>query len=264
MKPKAIITNWVHPEVSDYLAHHCEVITNMDRDQPFTRERIIEEGPDAAAILTFMPDCVNEALLSELPDLRIVSCALKGYDNFDVEACTRHDVWVSIVPNLLTVPTAELTIGLIISLARNFLSADRFVRSGQFAGWRARFYGTGLANSTVAIIGMGAVGQAVAQRRSGCDAERLYVDKHALPGEQEEAMMVRHASLDAALAQGDFIVLALPLSSETVGFFNSARVGRMKHGSYLINPGRGSLVDEEAVADALAAKHLAGYAADVF
>lgn len=264
MNNKVIVTNWVHQEVRDYLARHCTLVANMDRDTPFTRERIMQEGANASALLAFMPDRVDDAMLANMPELRIVACALKGYDNFDVGACTRRGVWVSIVPDLLTEPTAELTVGLMIGLGRNILNGDRSIRTRGYEGWRARFYGTGLAGSTVSLIGMGAVGQAVARRLSGFGASLLYVDQRPLHAETERELKVVRTGIDDALARSDFIVLLMPLSEETSAMFGAETIARMRPGSFLINPGRGSLVDEEAVADAIASGHLAGYAADVF
>lgn len=264
MPPKVLITNWVHPEIVDFLEQHFTVVCNRSREEPFAREQILEKGQDAVGIVAFMPDTVDDALLAELPNLRIVACALKGYDNFDVEACTRRGVWLSIVPDLLTVPTAELTIGLMIGLARKVLQGDAYVRSGRFQGWRPMLYGTGLAGSTVGIVGMGAVGQAVAQRLSGFDAELLYCDAAPLPLEQEGRFGLSAVSFDQLLTASDYLVLAVPLSEESVDLIDARALGRMKRGSLLINPARGSLVDEEAVADALASGQLAGYAADVF
>ena len=264
MPPKVLITNWVHPEIVDFLEQYFTVVCNRSREEPFTREQILEKGRDAVGIVAFMPDTVDDALLSELPNLRIVACALKGYDNFDVEACTRRGIWLSIVPDLLTVPTAELTVGLMIGLARKVLQGDAYLRSGRFQGWRPMLYGTGLAGTTVGIVGMGAVGQAVTQRLSGFDAELIYCDAAPLSPEQESRLGLRASSFDELLAASDYLVLAVPLSEESVDLIDAGALSRMKRGSLLINPARGSLVDEEAVADALASGQLAGYAADVF
>ena len=98
----------------------------------------MEHARDATVIMTFMPDSVDEDFLSQCPDLKIVACALKGNDNFDVEACTRHGVWMTIVPDLLTIPTAKLAVGLLIGLARKIPQGDHFIRSGEFQGWRPK------------------------------------------------------------------------------------------------------------------------------
>ena len=125
MKPKIVLTHRVHPEVIERLAAHGEIMLN-DTPETLTRDEIVRRARDAEAIMTFMPDSVDETFLRACPKLRVVGCALKGYDNYDVEACTRHGVWITNVPDLLTIPTAELTIGLLIGLTRNVLAGDRF------------------------------------------------------------------------------------------------------------------------------------------
>ena len=97
---------------------------------------------------------IDDDFLAKCPRLKIVAAALKGFDNFDVGACTRRGIWFSIVPDLLTEPTAELALALMLSLARNVPTGDRLVRSGQFQGWRPILYGTGLRGNTVGIIGL--------------------------------------------------------------------------------------------------------------
>jgi phosphonate dehydrogenase len=124
--------------------------------------------------MAFMPDRIGEEFLADCPNLKIVGAALKGYDNFDVDACTRHGVWLSFVPDLLTVPTAELTIGLTVSLTRQVKAADEFVRSGEFRGWQPKFYGLGIEGATIGIVGMGAIGKAIAARLQGWGANLLY------------------------------------------------------------------------------------------
>ena len=126
MPPKIVVANWVHPEVLAYLRQHGEVVANETRE-PWPRAELLGHCRDAAALIAFMPESVDDDFLAECPDLRIVACALKGYDNFDVQACNRHGVWLTFVPDLLTVPTAELTVGLTIGLTRQVRAADLIV-----------------------------------------------------------------------------------------------------------------------------------------
>ncbi|MCL4469852.1 MAG: phosphonate dehydrogenase [Gammaproteobacteria bacterium] len=263
MKPKVILTHRVHPEVIELLAEHCEVIPNPS-PETLPLDEILQRAKDAEAIMTFMPDRVDEAFLRACPRLRVVGCALKGYDNYDVDACTRHGVWITNVPDLLTIPTAELTIGLLIGLTRNVLAGDRFVRSGQFNGWRPALYGSGLTGKTLGIIGMGAVGQAIAQRLVGYEMRVLYTDPVALPKEKEERWSLGRVELPELLAASDFVVPMVPYHDETLHMIDRSALARMKTGAYLINTCRGSVVDEQAVVEALASGRLAGYAADVF
>lgn len=259
-RPAVVVTNRAFPETLELLAGHCEVRANQT-DEPLPREEILRRAADAEGLLAFMPDSVDEAFLARCPRLRVIACALKGCDNFDIDACTRRGVWVSIVPDLLTEPTAELAIGLAIGLGRHILGADRVVREGRFAGWRPSFYGASLDNSTVAIIGAGRVGRAIARKLSGFSCEVLMTD--AQPCEPAPAN-ARFVTMDEALARADFLILAVPLDAGTLHMVNRDWLARAKPGALLINPARGSVVDEAAVAEALASGRLAGYAADVF
>lgn len=265
MKPKIVIANWVHLEVRDYLERHGTVLANVTRD-PWPRRELIEHCRDAEALVAFMPESVDEAFLTACPNLRVVACALKGFDNFDVAACTRHGVFLTIVPDLLTAPTAELCIGLMIALCRNIMPGDALVRSGTFSGWRPQLYGRSIDGSTVGILGAGAIGKAIAQRLTGFSCRMIYHDAHGLSAAEEERLRLRlrRVTLADLQVQSDFLILALPLTGETMGLVDTEFLSRMKGGACLVNPARGSLVDEAAVADALEVGRLGGYAADVF
>ena len=263
MKPKVVVSNWVHPEVLEGLSDHCRVVPNPE-PEPFPEAVLREHCRDADGLIAFMTDRVDGAFLDHCPRLRIVACALKGHDNFDVEACSARGVWVSIVPDLLTAPTAELAVGSMIALSRHLRAGDAHVRSGAFAGWRPRFYGASIDGATVGIVGAGAIGLAIARRLQGFGCRLLYHDRRRLQPEWEAALRLRSTPLSDLLPESDFVVLGLPLCEDTVGLVDAAFLGRMRAGAFLINPARGSLVDEVAVADALEAGRLGGYAADVF
>ena len=263
MKPKVVITNWVHPEVIELLEPHCEVIANPNQES-LSREEILQRAKNADGLMVFMPDSIDEAFLRECPQLKVIAAALKGYDNFDVDACTRCGVWFTIVPSLLSAPTAEIAIGLLIGLSRQMLVGDRLMRRGQFAGWRPQLYSLGLANRTLGIVGMGALGKAIAQRLAGFEMQLLYSDPVALTPEQEEMAKLLRVSFDTLIEVSDFVMLVVPLQPGTFHLINANTLAKMKPGSFLINPGRGSVVDEQAVCQALESGHLGGYAADVF
>jgi phosphonate dehydrogenase len=258
-----VLTHWVHPEVLDLLARECDVVANPTR-QTLPREEVLRCCADARAVMVFMPDQVDEAFLAAAPHLRVVAAALKGYDNCDVDACTRRDVWFTIVPDLLTTATAELTVALLLGLARHVLEGDRLVRGGSFAGWRPILYGTGLAGRTIGLVGMGAIGRALARRLTGFEVRLLYTDPKPLPAAAQNGWSADRVELAELLARSDFVILLAPLTRATLHLINRETLSLFKPGSYLVNTGRGSVVDEQAVAEALAAGRLAGYAADVF
>ncbi|MEO0447067.1 MAG: NAD(P)-dependent oxidoreductase [Verrucomicrobiota bacterium] len=262
-KPLVTVTHWVHPEVEDYLNSFCEPRLTRDR-----RMRSVSEWlpscADVEGLMVFMPDSVDESVLSRCPKLRIVAGALKGYDNFDVEAMARRGVPFTIVPDLLTIPTAELAIGLTIGVARKLGVGDRDVRSGSFQGWRPTLFGTGLAGSTVGLIGLGKLGIAVAERLQGFGVALLGHDRGPTPEAERERLGVQLAPLEEVLARSHVVVVLLPLTDETRFFIDDEELARMRPGALLVNVGRGSVVREEAVARSLEEKRLGGYAADVF
>jgi phosphonate dehydrogenase len=263
MKPKVVITSWVHPEVIVRLAEHATVVANETRER-LSREEILRRSHDADALMTFMTDSIDDEFLAACPRLGLVACALKGYDNYDVDACTRRGIWITNVPDLLTIPTAELTIGLLIALTRKLLPGDQSIRSRRFDGWRPTFYGAGLTGSCLGLIGMGAVGRAIAARLQGYRMTLLYVDPVQVDKDLEKRWGLRRVGLQQLLAESDYVVPMVPYRPDTLHLINAAAIASMKDGAYLINACRGSVVDEEAVADALESGKLAGYAADVF
>lgn len=262
-KPRIVVTNWIHDDLLDELAVFADPVANRTRES-WTRMEILARASDAEGLMVFMPDRIDDAFLSACPRLRIVAAALKGADNFDIEACTRRGIWFTLVPDLLTVPTAELFIGLLLGLTRNLLAGDALVRSGRFHGWRPVLYGTGLSGRRLGFIGLGAVGRAVARRLSGFDLDLCYHDPRRLDPADERALGLTWLPLPQLVATSHFLAPLVPLNPSTHHLIDAAMLARMPRGTHLINVCRGSVVDEAAIADALASGHLAGYAADVY
>lgn len=263
-RPRIVVGHRVFDDTVAELSACGDVIAPLGRDAlPATR--LLRELTRADAWMAFMPDSADETLLGRCPRLRIIAGALKGCDNFDVEACTRRGVWLSVVPDLLTTPTAELTIALMIGLGRHLLDGDRRVRSGRYRGWRPDFYGRGLAGSRVGLIGMGVIGQAVAQRLKAFGVEQRYCDPRPLAAPlARELGLTRVREPGALLGWSDYLVLAAPLTPATTHIIDAKALRGIRPGCLLVNPSRGSLVDESAVLAALDDGRLGGYAADVF
>jgi phosphonate dehydrogenase len=258
-----VVTHRVHDDVIALLARAGTVVANQT-DETLPRAEIARRARDADALIAFMPDLIDRATLDAAPHLRIVAGALRGYDNIDVVACSERGVWVTIVPELLAGPTAELGIGMLVALARNVPAGDAFVRSGRFAGWQPHLYARGIANRVVGIVGMGQLGRAFARRLAGFDADVRYADVRPLPDDDAARLGLTHVTLDALFETSDYVVLTLPLVAETLHLIDASRIATMRRGAVIVNLARGSLVDEEAVAAALASGALGGYGADVF
>jgi phosphonate dehydrogenase len=214
---QVVVTHWVHPEVVSYLARFCEPRVPSADEGVWPGARVAGLAATADGLITCMADTVDAAFLARCPRLRVISATLKGYDNFDVNACTRHGVWLTILPDLLTVPTAELAVALILGLARQLGPADRYVRSGQFTGWRPQFYGTGLAGAAVGIVGMGQVGQAAAARLRAFGSRILYYDQRPLAAELARELAATRLDLAGLLAASDVVLVLLPLTAKLCG-----------------------------------------------
>eukprot|EP00746_Dinoflagellata_sp_MGD_P138895 gnl/MRDRNA2_/MRDRNA2_72457_c0_seq1.p1 gnl/MRDRNA2_/MRDRNA2_72457_c0~~gnl/MRDRNA2_/MRDRNA2_72457_c0_seq1.p1 ORF type:complete len:375 (+),score=65.73 gnl/MRDRNA2_/MRDRNA2_72457_c0_seq1:150-1274(+) len=261
---KVVVTSLAFPETLELLrSASLEVVANTDVE-PWPDEVLTEHAANACAMMCFMPDKVDDAFLSKCPQLKIIACALKGFDNFDIDAATAHGVRVTYVPGLLTEPTAELAIGLIIAAGRNVLAGDELVKSGRFQGWRPVLYGRGLHNATVGIWGFGAVGQAIAARLMGFGCKEIRVNDITPRTAEAHALGCVEASLTDVL-RSDVVVAATPLNKSTRhGIGRQVIQECMSSRTLLVNISRGSVVDEKAVADALHEGTLGGYAADIF
>ena len=262
-KPRAVITHRIHQQVLDFLSPHFELAANQT-EGTLPRPEIMARAAHAQAMMAFMPDSIDASFMAACPELKIVAGALKGCDNFDLKAMERSGAWFTIVPDLLTIPTAELALGLLIGLTRNILAGDRLVRSGGYRGWRPVLFGSGLTGKTLGIIGLGRVGKALVRRLAGFEMKLIYHDTAPADPAEEKSLGLAFGEMDMLLAASDYLVPLVPLTPDTRHLVGRNAMAKLKPGAFLINVCRGGVVDEEAVADALEKGRLAGYAADVF
>ncbi|NJE01040.1 2-hydroxyacid dehydrogenase [Thermococcus sp. JdF3] len=198
--------------------------------------------------------------------LKVISCHSAGYDHVDVETATRKGIYVTKVAGVLSEAVAEFAVGLTIALLRKIAYADRFIRSGNWDSHRTVWGGfkeiETLYGKRVGILGMGAIGKAIARRMKAMGTEILYWSRSRKPDIEEEAG-ARYLPLDDVLRESDIVILALPSTPQTHHIINEERL-KLLEGKYLVNIGRGSLVDENAIMKSLKEGKLKGYATDVF
>ena len=239
--------------VRDELERSFELDVN-DSEWPPSREELLRRSTGCDGLMTMLTDRIDDELLDAVgPQLRVVANFAVGFDNVDVPACTRRGVIVSNTPDVLTQATAELTIALLLALARRVAEGDRLVRRREEWIWAPNMLlGRGLAGLVLGLVGYGRIGQAVAQLAGAHGMEVIYSSRTGgLP-------------LDELLAAADVVSLHVPLSAETHHLIDDHALERMKPTAVLVNTSRGPIVDEAALARALAGGRIAGAALDVF
>jgi glyoxylate reductase len=178
-----------------------------------------------------------------LPGLRLVANYSVGYDRLGIDELARRDVAVSNTPGVLSAATADLTFGLILATRRRIVEGDALVRAGKWqAGWANGIVSEELTGSTLGIVGLGRIGQAVAQRAQGFELRVLYAQRT-----RAETDLAEYRELDALLAESDLVSIHTPLTPETRGLIDARRFALMRDGACFVNTARGEIVDEAAL-----------------
>jgi len=214
-----------------------------------------------ALICRSQPKVTAEAL-ADPGKLRAIARAGVGVDNIDVAAATRRGIVVMNTPGGNTVSAAEHTVALMFAVARKVAAADAVMKAG---GWdRNKFVGTQLAGKTLGVVGLGRIGREVARRAVGLDMAVVALDPFVTSAKAAELGLTTAATLDELLPNVDFLTIHVPATAETKGLVGAAELGRMKKSAVVLNVARGGIIDERALADALAAGTIAGAGVDVF
>ena len=262
-RPKVQVTREVFDEVLDYLGQHFEVTANQD-DRPFTPEELAQALTDKHGALTVLTDRIDAALLSHCPQLKAVCNIAVGYNNFDLKAMSARAVLGTNTP-ACSMPRLRIALGLILAPARRLTEAEAWLRAGEWQGWKlTQFFGMDVQGATLGVIGMGRIGQAVANRERGFDMPVLYYNRTRLAPALERECNARHASLDELLAQSDIVTLHTPYSADSHHLLGAAQLAKMKPSAILIHAARGGVVDDAALIAALQNGTIAAAGLDVF
>ncbi|HEX5592073.1 MAG TPA: D-glycerate dehydrogenase [Solirubrobacterales bacterium] len=237
-----------------------------ERTEAVPRADLLALVAGAEAILTLLHDRVDEELLEAAgPQLRCVANVAVGFDNVDIAAATRRGVIVTNTPGVLDDATADLTMALILAATRRVVEGDRLIRAGRPWTWGMSFMlGSGLRGKLLGISGLGGIGRRVAERARAFGMEIAYHSRHAAPAEIVAELGAERLSLDELLARADVVSLHCPLTPETHHLIGAAELASMKRSAVLINAARGPVVDERALAAALAAGEIAAAGLDVY
>lgn len=263
MKPRVVIPQFLH-EPGLHLARDAAEVVYWPEDRPMPREKLLEAVEAADGILSHPASRFDRELLDRAPRLRVISNVAVGYDNIDVTACTARGIAVCNTPGVLTDATADLTLALMLAVARRVAESDRFTRSGEWRYWTpSLLLGQDLTEATVGIIGMGRIGAEVARRVRAFRTRILYHNRHRRT-DLEADIGATYVDLPNLLAQSDFVTLHVPARPETRHLIGAAELARMKPTAYLINAARGAVVDQSALTEALQRRTIAGAGLDVF
>jgi len=227
---------------------------------PPPRARLVEAAAPAEVLVTSYLDRIDGALLDALPRLRHLASYGVGVNHLDLAACRRRGLLVTNTPGVLTEATAEHAMALLLAAARRVVEGDRAIRRG---GWTevdpAYLLGTGLDGKLLGLVGFGRIAQAVARRAAAFGMAIAYASPRevAFPG-------ARHLPLERLLAEADVVSLHCPLTPATEDLLSRARLALLKPGAIVVNTARGGVLDDAALAEALAAGRVAAAGLDVF
>ena len=246
---RVFVTRQIPGDALERLAAEHDVEVWPD-DMPPPRADLLAGVAEAEGLLSMLVDKVDPELLDAAPNLRAVANYAIGFDNIDLAAAAERGVQVGNTPDVLTDATADLAWALMLAVARRIVEGSQDARDGKWRTWEPQgWIGADVHGATLAVVGAGRIGQAVAKRASGFDMEVVMVDL----GDD----------LHSALERADFVSIHTPLTPETHHLIDADALARMKPTAILVNTARGPIVDQDALADALREGRLAGAGLDV-
>ena len=264
-RPSILVARQVFPEVVDKLRQHFDVDTNED-DAPLSPEKLAARLQGKVGVITTGSERVDAALVAACPQLKIVANIAVGYNNFDLPAITAAGVLASNTPDVLTETTADFGFALLLATARRLTESEHFLRAGQWNRWALdMFAGAEVNGSTLGILGMGRIGQAIARRGAhGFNMKVIYHNRSRLDAATEAECKAHYVSKEELLKTADHLILVLPYSASSHHAIGAAEIAQMKPTATLVNIARGGIVDDAALAAALRDKRIAAAGLDVF
>ncbi len=262
---RILIARAVFPEVVERLRGHFEVDANA-QDLVLGKPQLIARLQGKAGIFSTGSERIDAEVLAACPELRAVCNMAVGYNNIDVGACTARGVVVTNTPDVLTETTADFGFALMMAAARRMSEAERYLRRGEWHKWHYdQFMSGDVHGTTLGILGMGRIGQAIARRGVlGFGMKLIYHNRTRLAAEIEAGLGARYVDKATLLAEADHLVLVLPYSSASHHAIGAAELALMKPSATLTNIARGGVVDDAALAVALKERRIAAAALDVF
>ena len=264
-KPAITIARAVFPEVVERLQTHFDVLSNQS-DTTWSPQELTSKLQGRVGLFCTGSERVDQALLRACPGLKICANMAVGYNNFDLPAMTAAGVLATNAPDVLTETTADFGFALLMATARRVTESEHYLRAGKWTRWAYdMFAGAEVHGSTLGIIGMGRIGQGIARRGAlGFGMTVLYHNRSRLTPALEAACKASYVEKDELLRRADHVMLVLPYSAQSHHTIGARELALMKPGATLVNIARGGIVDDAALAQALAAHRIAAAGLDVY
>jgi gluconate 2-dehydrogenase len=264
-RPAVFIARPVFADIVDRLRVHADVRTHDD-ESPLSQPALIAALQGCTGVFITGTEKIDATLLDACPSLKAVCTMAVGYNNVDVPACTARGVVVTNAPGVLTETTADFGFALMMATARRITESERFLREGRWQHWGVdMFAGGDIHGATLGVLGMGRIGQAIAKRgHGGFDMKVAYHNRSHLAPDVEAALGATWMTLPDLLRTADHLVIVTPYSKETHHLVGAAELAMMKPTATLTNIARGGIVDDAALAEALAQGTIAAAGLDVF
>ena len=260
-----LVARQIFPAVVARLAEHFDVEAN-DEPLDWPQAELIRRLQGKVGVFIAAQEPIDSTLLDACPALRAVCSMAVGYNNIDVPACTARGVQVTNAPDVLTETTADFGFALMMATARRIAESEHFLRAGQWQRWSYDFFaGAEVYGTMLGILGMGRIGQAIAKRGAlGFGMRVIYHNRSRLAPDLEAPIGARWVDKAELLRQADHLVLVVPYSSASHHAIGAAELAQMKPTATLTNIARGGVVDDAALAQALAERRIAAAGLDVF
>ncbi len=263
-RPKIFITKKL-PKPALALLHKYFQVEIFGEERPIKKTELKKFIYDKIGVIPLLTDIIDKEIMKSALKLKIIANYAAGYNNIDISEATKRNIMVTNTPDVLTETTADLTFGILLTIARRICEAERFLRTRKFKGWAPMLLlGTDVHHKVLGIIGMGRIGKAVAQRALGFKMKIIYYDKIRLSPIEEIKSSLTFKPLKFILKNADFVTIHTPLTRETHHLFSDKEFSLMKKTAFIINTARGPIIDEKALIKALKKQRIAGCALDVF
>ncbi|OFV10047.1 D-glycerate dehydrogenase [Staphylococcus sp. HMSC13A10] len=260
---KIVVTRQIPQKFIAQLEEIAEVEVWNEEFIPMPREKFLLSIKDATACFVTLSEKIDEICLNEAPNLKVVANMAVGFDNIDIDVAKQKGVTVTNTPEVLTETTAELGFTLMLATARRIVEAEQYIQEGQWKSWGPYLLsGKDVYGSTVGIFGMGDIGKDFAKRLKGFNTKIFYHNRSRQEATENE-LGATWVSFDELLEKSDFVVCTAPLTDETKHKFNASAFEKMKSDSIFINIGRGAVVNEEDLVNALNTGQLLACGLDV-